>query len=484
MLESLQQVPFVGPLLTAALAAAALEIVVLVRARRQLLKARDLRRRALAGHWSALANLTVPSRAGEIAAAVAPFVVAAIAVSAIDHARALMSLAVRPTTPLDETATLMSQGISAEFSSLPFALWLVLLLVTAACFAVGFAVTARLRTRGLVCAAAAAPDSPARNAWATHPGPSADVVIGSTALLLGLGLGPIIQSAFAYLAHIIRGFRDLAGVDPSWKAELWARLLTQSRADLSHGWLEARVGLAMAIGVTSAIAIAASPARRRARLLGQPAPVPGNGDLRLIATFAAVAAVTWAASLPMQRENETPWPPPSRGNPRPSFTTTFIDLDGPDPVEPAPTIELSADELKLSGRHIELGELGDSLEVLRNNHDLLHPGQRFNQLFALACSLKAPASAMNQVLAAGSGRGYRRTEMLFLHEERVSRPVLGTLVRHQATAARFAIVDRAADAEEGSTLVKTSDARTCAELAARIVGLRQAGKQVAVLVGS
>ena len=61
--------------------------------------------------------------------------------------------------------------------------------------------------------------------------------------------------------------------------------------------------------------------------------------------------------------------------------------------------------------------------------------------------------------------------------------MLGTRERTLATSARLTLVSDPELAEEGSVTVDLAQTGTCADLGARLVGLRRAGKDVSLVIG-
>src|SRR5262249_3783088 len=140
-----------------------------------------------------------------------------------------------------EKATIASQAISGELNATPMGLLAVSVVAALACVAVGLAISARLRARGLGRAASLAPGAPAvAAAWLKHPGPNAGGLIASIAAFVVLGFGPIAHAEYTAVIQKIRTFAAIAGVSPEQKGPMLAQALEDASRLLDQRLLVAR----------------------------------------------------------------------------------------------------------------------------------------------------------------------------------------------------------------------------------------------------
>jgi hypothetical protein len=132
---------------------------------------------------------------------------------------------------------------------------------------------------------------------------------------------------------------------------------------------------------------------------------------------------------------------------------------------------------------VDAARLEEALWSLRQNFGVLHPRALFDRLLIFACAPDTPRGRLQPLLAAALRAGYERPLFTFVRKETTVRPLFGARERHLATAARLTLVSTADLAEEGSVTVDLAQTQTCADLGARLVGLRRAGKDVALAVG-
>jgi hypothetical protein len=421
---------------------------------------------------------------GLVAGQSPPLVVLGILVAAVQESRdTIMRAATVPGDPA-EKATLLSQGFSGTINALSYGSLPIMLLVALGGVAAPLAVAARLRARGLARAVVLAPAAPdGAVAWAQHPGPDPGALVGTVLAFLALGLGPILRSALVVIAARVKFFGAILDADPGLKAQLFLQHLDESAAQMKQGLVMARVGLAVATAVALLLTIAGSPRRARARILGRAEEASGNGAVVLGVVFLVLAGAAIAAARPLQRENDLPWPPVDPKAVPVAVDTETPAFDGPDVVERAPILVVSAGGLELDGRPMELATLGQTLGTLHSNYLLLHPGQdTFNGILLVACTPETTGARLLPVLSQALQGGYDRPMLLFVRRQATERPLLGPRSRTLASGAAFNLVTAATRAEEGSTILDRNQLTTCRDLGTRLVALRRQGKNVALVM--
>jgi hypothetical protein len=388
------------------------------------------------------------SRLTELTAALAPLVVVALWVLALQSCRHLILRPLAESGNSEEQAELLARGMSGQLHTLVFGSLLASVVLLLGGLGASMAVTARLRS----------------------PGPKRALIVGATLAFLALGLGPILRDAFLNGLGQMKLTGSMANLDPALKVQLFEEHLQQARAHSDLALLLSRLGIAV-------VAIAAGWA-----LIRRP-PSPGRGTTVLTIVFAGLAVAAVVASWPLRRENAPPWPPLSAANVGLVLAVQTPNLDGPDPVERAPVLVTTAQQAQLGRVPIGADALEDTLWKLRNNFSLLHRGDFFNRLLIFACSPDTPRATLQPLFSAARRAGYERLMFTFVRKETVVRPMLGTRERTLATAARLTLVSDPELAEEGSVTVDLAQTETCADLGARLVGLRRAGKEVSLVIG-
>jgi hypothetical protein len=347
--------------------------------------------------------------------------------------------------------------------------------------AVGLAIAARRRARGLRRAAALAPTAADEAAaWLQHPGSNAWAIVVSIAAFPLLGLGPIARAEFQAVLHKIRMFAaETTAAGPiEDKGALMSRALDEASALLDQSLLFARGGVAVAALVAAMLAWRFSPARARARLLGrEPALEARRSVFGSIAACAAiaVAAAAFVAARPLRRENQLPWPPYDGGD-RLMLTVSTPDLDGPDTLERAPVIHLTPQNVALDGREVDAETLEAILGTLRHNYGLLQPDVPFSGRVIVICQIDTPIERVSVALRSARRSGSSQPMFVFLRRQVTDRPLFGHRWRNVARAARATAVEDRRDAESGATIISTAKFATCAALSQEIVAARRAGR--------
>jgi hypothetical protein len=456
-----------------------LEVLVLVLSARRLRAQQRVRAALLAGS-SAEAEVSVPSRALELVAALAPLAAAALIVAAIHTCRRLILQGLSDPSQR-ENAILMGRGMSGEMHAVMIGFLLAMPVALLAGLAVAFAVSARLRAVGLARAQALAPGAPEREAWARHPGPAVQRLTAVIAAFVVLGLGPVLFTAYRSGSHRILAFGNLAGVEPGLRFELLGQGLAEIADQLKLGLWAGRIGTLIAAALAVKLLVMDAPSRQRARALGRPEGGPGPGQTVLTVVFAVLAAAALVVTRPLQRENETPWPPLSKDSGGPRTQVDTPELVGPDEIDRAPILVVTNERTTLDGVPRRDAELEESLWTLRESFGVLHPRERFNRRLVFLCARTVPRARLQPALAAALRAGYERPLVTFVRGEVTDRPLFGPRKRTLSTAAAVTLVSSPDLAEEGSAVVE--DYETCTDLGARLVGLRRQGRDVALVVG-
>jgi hypothetical protein len=428
LLSSIRQIPHPWLLIGAAAAVIAVQIAVIVVARRP--DGPPLLVNVLAG----VAILAVPVAAGVC----------------VHAARATMLAGFEATDP-SEKAEALGAGISGQFNTIPFATTAVL--IAAILWCVGWKLSHDAR-------------------GSEHGARSFSPVA-----LVGLGLGACMVGVLQWTLDLIHAFAALAGIPPEAKtALLWESLEVGRR----HLETFAQLSRWTTIGL-GAVAVVLVVLPRRD---GAPAPaIPARSD-RFVsaATIAALilSGILVIAARPMRAENEMPWPRPADGDALLLTDPPTPDLEGPDPVLRSPVVMVFVDRIALDGFQTSLDDLGGMLATLRTNFMLLHPGETFDGNAIVLADPKTPRSRLASVLKILHAGEYSQPSFSFTKAEALARPVFGTLRRVHATAARVALVD---EGGETRTSLRLADFQSYDAFARQVVALRRSGHDVALALG-
>jgi hypothetical protein len=359
-----------------------------------------------------------------------------------------------------------------------------MILGAVACVAVGFCASARLRTAGLLRAASLAAERPdVADAWARHPGPHPGLLVAAIGALAAFGVAPTLRAGFAALSATIAGFTALARVEPQGKVALMDRTLNDAAGAMEAARTTEVVGLALGIVIAVVLVLLKSPLRGRIRALGRPDSTlrSDEGISWLAAVLVAAGLALTVATSPFRRENETPWPPPAREG---DALTAGIDtpsLEGPDALERAPVLTVTATLTALDGPEVAPDQLRRTLSTLLSNYQLLHPDSEFGGQVILLCTPDAPAASVASALGIAADAGYPHATLAFLRKEIVDRPLFGRLERNHNSGAAFTTV--AGTPLPAGTVGIGSDAHsTCGDLAREVVAARRRGAKVALVV--
>jgi hypothetical protein len=194
-----------------------------------------------------------------------------------------------------------------------------------------------------------------------------------------------------------------------------------------------------------------------------------------------IAAVAlFLIARPIARENEQPWPP---GSPNERLGVATPALDGPDQVDLGPLVAVTEAGLSFERAPQDATGVEGGLRAYRERFSLLHPGEPAPREILLACAPDAKSGRAFAMLEVARRSGYDRAAFILETARTVIRPILGTVVLRDLSAARVSI--GAGDGgPTGTVYVHSDDAPTCAQLAARVVALRKAGVPVVLVPGA
>lgn len=159
-------------------------------------------------------------------------------------------------------------------------------------------------------------------------------------------------------------------------------------------------------------------------------------------------------------------------------------LDGPDPVDRAPVVQVTLAGTLLDGRPIDVPVLQQALANLKSQQQRSGPQAPFRGETVVVCSPEVPALQLAPTLNAVAGVGYRRPTFAFSRRETYRRLLFQRVERTVTTGARVQLIDAPADAGAGHVVLKVRQAGTCAQLAEQIVAARRGGSEVALVSGS
>jgi hypothetical protein len=320
--------------------------------------------------------------------------------------------------------------------------------------------------------------------------PSAGPGFYGPLFLIALGLTSVAVGALLWTTHLVKEFAALAGVAPEDKG---ARLI--GALDIASPALRrfAQVSRWTVPALTVlALALVLARLRRSAPRDDPPPAVPGRRAAVVTSALALLLAATLLIAIsPLRRENQLPWPP---GRLVGEILMTVVpptpDLEGPDPLERAPVVQVFTDQLAIDGWSRPLDEIGGILQTLRMNFQLLHPGERFAGQLVLVADRALSMQRLTSVLWVAHRGGYDAPMFAFTREETIVRPMMGPLRRVLSSSARISLsdaFDRAAaggaEPSSNSAVLSPADFPRYDAFARRLVQLRRAGTDVALDLG-
>lgn len=289
MFDRIEETP--GFWLVAALSLGAIgaEFLILLVSWVRLARQRRASKQAVGGDWQAVAALKSPSRFPEIIAALLPIAVALTSARLIHGSRTLL-VAAMGQADRAEKARLLYPALNGEINGLAMGLWLVPLVALLGGVTVAFAISARLRARGLLRAQSLAARHENASAWLKFPGPRAGALVAGIGAFLVLGFAPIARAGFAAVATTMSHFAATAGLEMQDKGPIFKEGLDRASDLLDQGFLIARAGVAVAAVMAVYLAWRFSPARAQAAVPGGSRPVHGEGAFGPVVALAVIAA--------------------------------------------------------------------------------------------------------------------------------------------------------------------------------------------------
>jgi hypothetical protein len=442
---------------------------------RQLLRLSRLRRAGASGSWPEAHTIVVGPWVKWLAAAAGSVIVMAFA-SSLQRARAIMPHF--PPPPDLDFANAMSHGLSVQLSTLALTAVLLPWPILTALVALGLARCAQLRSRGLARAAQLAlSDPPASQVWCREPGPTPLAVL-ALLLILILASAPLWYGIREFDLEYIQGLATVANLpDGADRAASVEAVSSRLRELLTDAWRQTAVGLCVGLLSAAVLTWFTSTDRRRKRL-SPSVPAHDRADAWVWSWLMVVAALYFAMiTEPLRRENSMPWhwAAPERASTFwvPIPTPELTPRDGlPDF---APVLAIEGQQLQLDGRALaSAAELVDSLDILKRNWSILHPGAAFKGDLIVACSPDATGRDIDRALAAAVAEESRSLWFAFRNRVRMERPVIGTLLQPFATGAQVT----AGAAPDGAVTIEPAQHSNCAALCAEIVQQRQAQRPV------
>jgi hypothetical protein len=390
----------------------------------------------------ALIALAVRGRASgrlAIVAVVGPVLVALASVAAIGVGHATLLRGLTATDP-GETFTLVIAGIEGYMNAQPLGLLVLGVVVALATIAASLHASAALQL------------------------PPRPLVI--TALLfVGAGLGPFLFGALRYSTDLTHVLSIVAGIDPEMKAEMIQRGLEETRASFDRYAIAGVVGFAAAL-VFGVVTVAGAPFRARPTRIRWIWPAAG----------VVAAATLYAAAEPLRAEIGTTWPPSLCA----ALTINRVatpDIDGPDATPRSEVVTVSDELLLGDGTPRTLEALHDSLVVMRNNYNLLHPAEWFpDENLVVVCPPGTPTARLIEVLRVARETHYRRPAFAFGKQTTIDRPVLGKLPRWEWTAAKALIPGVGPETPAPVVTLTVADYPTCDAVARVVASIRREGK--------
>lgn len=470
-----QEAPFLWLLVGAWLAAVVLAVVALVWASRTLKRAAKIQRAAVLGDWEPAKQTGPLSRMLEMVALGPALLIVGATGFAVERSRNWVLQGVL-STDLGERATLISRGLTGELTSILLGLSCATVPVLMGSLAAAWAVSARFRTASLVRGAALSKSDPdAASHLAAHPGPPTTVILAGTAAFDLLGLAPIAWGAFRATLLKFERFATLAAVEPSLKVASFEEAQVHAGAVLERGFHLAVAGSAVAALLSAVLLWRTSVNHGAAAVRPQP-----RGSSALIVGVFTLAGAFFLLARPMKRENETVWP---AGSVQRVFGARTPGLEGPDPVEVGPVLQVAGEQLTLDRQAVDLAELEKRLGAYRDNYALLHPGEAFPARLLLLCSPNAPETSIFEALGTAARVQYRFVTFAFERHTEVARPYLGRLPWSRVSGASARLVKTPVSGEPDTVVVQRGATSTCAALSRRVVVGREQKHAVVLLVG-
>src|SRR4029078_11197999 len=159
-------------------------------------------------------------RLPEIVAALLPVAVALTSARLVHGSRTLLATAMGQHGP-EAKARLLYPALNGEINGLAMGLWLVPLVALLGGVALAFAISARLRARGLLRAQSLAARHENASAGLKFPGPRAGTLVAGIGAFLVLGFAPIARAGFAAVATTMSHLAATAGLEMKDKGAIF-----------------------------------------------------------------------------------------------------------------------------------------------------------------------------------------------------------------------------------------------------------------------
>lgn len=461
------------------LAVLVLQVVLLIRARRQRALAYLIEDSARTGNWAPAQAMRLPSLLNVVAAGGSVLFIPALTALSLHAAHARTLNAIACTDPL-EKAERFSTGLNGTMGTVLLSISVLIPIVLLSLATAGLFISARLRMRHFAAAARlASSDGAGTYALLQHQLPTADDVAMIPAAFFAFGLMPVIAGAWGQATLFAHGFSALADRPAEEKAALFAATIDRAQAASALCASLALPGTLLACLVsvllqrrwarTSAAAssdTAASPSWRFTAAVGLPCGV--------------AALVCFQLAAPFRAEDRLPWPPMSASDgaillPPDAVTSALV---GPDQVERGPLCEISDSRARLDARVVELQELADELVTAKNNFKLLHPTTEFRGTFLVLCEPRTSIARLGALLSTAARSGYLSPQFLFIRREIMNRPILGQLTLLHPTAVRALLPDPYDDETGPVEPLNIATFADCEQFARNLIDLRRSGKKV------
>jgi hypothetical protein len=189
--------------------------------------------------------------------------------------------------------------------------------------------------------------------------------------------------------------------------------------------------------------------------------------------LAATIAVH-VATGPLERENQTPWPP---SNAAPTLAISGAPdspVVGPDPISLGVVVTISTEGVVLDGMPQDAADVDRVLAIHHDNYKLLHPGEPFAGTLIVIC--KPGASSPRPTLESALSHGFVNLLFAFGTSTEIQRPVIGTIGRHRWTAARAVLARTLPESGATGIDLPLREFGACEDLSDEVVRVRRTQK--------
>lgn len=438
------------------------------------------------GDWTQVAPASALHWLSAAVCGLSVLAIPALAVWSIASARTLLFPGITDGDPSAKAGN-VSLGLSGMINAVPWTINMLAPSILLATFSMSLRLSVYRRRQRLAEGARLASSDPgAALAHLAHGQPNADSLATIPLTFLVLGLFPVISGAWAHTMRVLKGFGVMAGLPPEQKGAALLASLDEAHAIFAvRAWL-AYPGTAIAILTSAALLMRWK--RRQADLLAvKPPELSWKATIFLSASCVIAALALFAIAVPFRAENTLPWlAPRMTGENLRLDLPSAPQLEGPDEIERSPILHQAEQGVALDGYRVDLAGIEDDLRTLRRNFQLLHADEPFAGRFLVLWPANAPMHSVRPYLTAAARAGFHTALFTFTKRETQRRPILGTLTRVLATAARAGLLlgddnsEVAGDHETDTVLVRAKDYATYDQLAQRVVSVRRAGKEVTI----